>query len=159
MINSKLITEPPHYVRGRTIEPIEVIEHYRLGHHLACVVKYISRAGRKNPILEDLNKAVWYLNRACLLGAEDLILWGPVGDDDRFKSESIISDWSLSSNLGHSLGSILQFARGSSDSLLSALQGLIAEIQHYERRDGSPLSIACPGEDMDSESPCSARNS
>ena len=36
-----------------------------LGFHLGNAVKYISRAGRKNPAktVEDLRKAVWYINR------------------------------------------------------------------------------------------------
>lgn len=57
------IESPKHYVEGRTIEPISVIEDWNLNHHLACAVKYISRAGRKNNEMKDLRKAIWYLER------------------------------------------------------------------------------------------------
>ena len=44
---------------------IDFIENKRLGYHLGNAVKYISRAGKKDPekTAEDLKKAVWYLNR------------------------------------------------------------------------------------------------
>ena len=57
---------PPHYIEGRKLETIDVIEDWKLGFHLGNAIKYISRAGRKthNPV-EDIEKAVWYLNRFC----------------------------------------------------------------------------------------------
>jgi hypothetical protein len=66
------IHNPPHYVEGREIEPIQVIEDWELDHHLAAALKYISRAGRKdrgnnNGLLIDLGKAVWYLERRIFL--------------------------------------------------------------------------------------------
>ena len=64
MIDMSIINSPSHYVNGRRIEPINVIEAWALSHHLACVVKYIARDGRKNPILEDLKKAEWYFDHA-----------------------------------------------------------------------------------------------
>jgi hypothetical protein len=59
------VEKPKHYVEGRAHEPIEVIEDWKLGFCLGNVVKYISRAGRKDPSkeLEDLKKARWYLDR------------------------------------------------------------------------------------------------
>ncbi|AIL13721.1 hypothetical protein IM40_09915 (plasmid) [Candidatus Paracaedimonas acanthamoebae] len=54
---------PKHYVEGRTIEPISVTEDWNLNHHLACALKYISRAGRKHDEVKDLKKAIWYLER------------------------------------------------------------------------------------------------
>lgn len=57
------ISNPKHYVEGRTIEPIEAIENWNLNHHLACALKYISRAGRKHDEIKDLRKAIWYLER------------------------------------------------------------------------------------------------
>ena len=58
------VNHPNHYNSGR-IEVIDFIEDKELGFHLGNAVKYISRAGRKNPdkIVEDLQKAVWYINR------------------------------------------------------------------------------------------------
>ena len=58
------VNHPSHYASGK-IEVIDFIEDKELGFHLGNAVKYISRAGRKNPdkIVEDLQKAVWYINR------------------------------------------------------------------------------------------------
>ena len=44
-------------------EAIEVIEDWGLGFNLGNTVKYISRAGHKDNILQDLKKALWYLDR------------------------------------------------------------------------------------------------
>lgn len=58
------INHPAHYTFGK-IEVISVIEDWQLPAHLANVLKYMARAGRKNPDteLQDLDKALWYLNR------------------------------------------------------------------------------------------------
>lgn len=48
---------------GRRFEPIDVIEDWQLGFNLGNAVKYISRAGRKGPAREDLEKARWYVER------------------------------------------------------------------------------------------------
>ncbi len=55
---------PAHYTDGK-IEVIEFIEDKGLNFHRGNAVKYISRAGKKDPAkeIEDLKKAVWYLNR------------------------------------------------------------------------------------------------
>lgn len=59
-----MINRPPHYASLKP-EPIDVIESWQLGYHLGCAVKYIARAGKKEgaPIIQDLQKAAWYLNR------------------------------------------------------------------------------------------------
>jgi hypothetical protein len=58
------IDHPRHYTSGG-VETIEAIEAWQLGFHLGNAVKYISRAGKKDPdkTLEDLKKARWYLDR------------------------------------------------------------------------------------------------
>ena len=58
------MNHPSHYTNGK-IEVVDFIEDKELGFHLGNAVKYISRAGRKNPdkTIEDLRKAVWYINR------------------------------------------------------------------------------------------------
>jgi len=56
------VNNPSHYCEGRAYEPIDVINDWELGFDLGNVVKYISRAGRKNNLLEDLKKARFYLN-------------------------------------------------------------------------------------------------
>ena len=62
-MNHDSINNPSHYAEGRQFEPIDVIEDWELNFRLANTVKYISRAGRKQDILEDLRKARWYLDR------------------------------------------------------------------------------------------------
>lgn len=57
------VDHPKHYNAGR-IEVIDAIEDWKLGFHLGNVVKYVARAEHKGKPLEDLKKAVWYLNRA-----------------------------------------------------------------------------------------------
>lgn len=58
------VNHPKHYTFGK-IEVIDVLEDWQLPYHLGCVVKYVARAGKKDPTkkLEDLKKAQWYLNR------------------------------------------------------------------------------------------------
>ena len=60
------INHPAHYGGAdNPYEAIKVIEAWELNFHLGNVVKYVSRAGRKDPAteLEDLKKALWYLQR------------------------------------------------------------------------------------------------
>lgn len=58
------INHPSHYTDGK-IEVIDFIEDKGLNFHKGNAVKYIARAGKKDPTkeAEDLCKAVWYLNR------------------------------------------------------------------------------------------------
>lgn len=58
------VNHPSHYTDGN-IEVIDFIEDKKLNYHLGNAVKYISRAGKKDPekYTEDLQKAVWYLQR------------------------------------------------------------------------------------------------
>lgn len=59
------VNNPKHYGGDTTYEAIKVIEAWELNFHLGNVVKYISRAGKKdsNKTKEDLLKAQWYLDR------------------------------------------------------------------------------------------------
>ena len=58
------VNHPSHYTDGK-IEVIDFIEQKNLNFHRGNAVKYIARAGKKDPEkeVEDLRKAVWYLNR------------------------------------------------------------------------------------------------
>ena len=59
-----VVNHPNHYTDGK-IEVIEYIEDKKLGFCLGNAVKYISRAGKKDPSkeIEDLKKARWYIER------------------------------------------------------------------------------------------------
>ena len=58
------VNHPAHYTTG-TIEVIDFIEDQKLPYHLGNAIKYICRAGLKDPtkIAEDLKKAIWYIDR------------------------------------------------------------------------------------------------
>lgn len=65
-MEKEMVNHPSHYGGENNIyEVIKVIEAWDLDFHLGNTVKYISRAGKKNPEkeLEDLKKALWYLER------------------------------------------------------------------------------------------------
>ena len=58
------VDHPAHYGGGENpYECIKVIEAWGLGFHLGNAVKYIARAGKKGPTVEDLRKARWYVDR------------------------------------------------------------------------------------------------
>lgn len=58
------VKAPPHYTRLQP-EPIDIIDAWNLPFYPAQVLKYIARAGFKDPkkLLEDLKKARFYLER------------------------------------------------------------------------------------------------
>jgi len=61
---SDSVNHPTHYGGDTTYEVIKVITAWGLSWHLGDAVKYIARAGKKDPEkeIEDLKKAVFYLN-------------------------------------------------------------------------------------------------
>jgi hypothetical protein len=56
------VNHPAHYKVGG-IETIDFIEAKQLNYNMGNAVKYISRADHKGNKKQDLEKAVWYLNR------------------------------------------------------------------------------------------------
>jgi hypothetical protein len=66
MKEKEMVNHPNHYGgKNNLYEVINVIEAWDLDFHMGNTVKYIARAGKKNPTkeLEDLTKAMWYLQR------------------------------------------------------------------------------------------------
>jgi len=56
------VNQPKHYTAHPSgIECIEVTEH--MGFNLGNAVKYIWRCDLKKDAMEDLNKAIWYIQR------------------------------------------------------------------------------------------------
>ena len=55
------IEHPAHYAAGRRYEPKDVIRDWNLNFNLGSAVKYISRAGRKDDAIEDLRKAIQFI--------------------------------------------------------------------------------------------------
>ena len=62
--SNDIINFPKHY-NSSSIQPIDAIEAWKLDFRLANAVKYIARAGKKDPkkLKEDLEKAIWYIER------------------------------------------------------------------------------------------------
>ena len=75
-----MVNHPKHYKGKHGIEAIDVIEEFELNFHLGNAVKYVLRSGKKydkeydenlglhmsdikNRKIEDLRKAIWYLER------------------------------------------------------------------------------------------------
>ena len=66
MGNKEMVNHPSYYGGAEnTYEEIKIIEALDLDFHTGNALKYIVRAGKKNPEkeLEDLQKAVWYIER------------------------------------------------------------------------------------------------
>jgi hypothetical protein len=56
------VNHPKHYTQHPSgVEVIQITEH--MNFCLGNAIKYIMRADHKNNPIEDLQKAVWYLNR------------------------------------------------------------------------------------------------
>jgi hypothetical protein len=55
------VNNPKHYKHPSGIECIQVTEH--MNFNLGNAIKYIWRSGEKGNAVEDLQKAVWYLQR------------------------------------------------------------------------------------------------
>lgn len=63
-VKKEYVNHPSHYGgENNPYEAIKVIEAWNLGFNLGNTVKYISRAGKKDNIVQDLEKALWYLQR------------------------------------------------------------------------------------------------
>jgi hypothetical protein len=56
------VDEPLHY-SGNGMQAIDAIESFELNFHLGNALKYIVRCDWKGNKKEDLEKAIWYLNR------------------------------------------------------------------------------------------------
>lgn len=55
------VSRPDHYAAGRKYEPKDVIRDWDLNFNLGSAVKYISRAGRKDDMIQDLKKAQQFI--------------------------------------------------------------------------------------------------
>lgn len=60
--NLDMVNHPPHYKQHPSgVECIQITEH--MGFNLGNAVKYIWRADLKQNAIEDLKKAIWYVQR------------------------------------------------------------------------------------------------
>ena len=56
------VNHPKHYNMGK-IEVIDAIEEWGLGFSDGNAIKYVARHAHKANPIEDIKKAIWYLNR------------------------------------------------------------------------------------------------
>ena len=62
--DNDMVVHPTHYGgKDNPYEAIKVIEAWEVGFNLGNTLKYISRAGKKDNIIQDLEKALFYLDR------------------------------------------------------------------------------------------------
>ncbi len=61
-VNEEKVNHPPHYNAGK-IEAIDAIEDWDLGFHDGNALKYIARHKHTQNPCEDIEKAIWYLQR------------------------------------------------------------------------------------------------
>lgn len=61
---SDMVNAPPHYKAGTAYELIRVLEEWGLLNNFARgnAIKYLARADAKGAQIQDLEKAVWYIN-------------------------------------------------------------------------------------------------
>ena len=64
-IMRELQANAPHAEHYRKLkpEPIEIIEAWGLNFHLGNAIKYIARSSYKGTKKQDIQKAIWYLER------------------------------------------------------------------------------------------------
>lgn len=55
------ISKPAHYAEGRRHEPKDVIRDWGLNFNLGSATKYISRCGRKDDAIQELRKAITFI--------------------------------------------------------------------------------------------------
>lgn len=60
--SSDMVNSPSHY-KGHKFEVIDIIEDFELNFRKGNALKYLLRAGHKDDYVQDLKKAIWYLNR------------------------------------------------------------------------------------------------
>lgn len=104
------ISNPAHYTEGRMYEPEDVIAEHDLNFYMGCVVKYISRAGRKegSSRVEDLEKARQYAvfeqNRLAEIDRQLFAGYNSVEEE----AGKICDDWELSEFLEEAFKPILE---------------------------------------------------
>lgn len=135
MTDTYTIKNPVRFAERKAIRPIEVIESWSLGHHLACAVECLESAGRCRPALEDLKEAKWYITRDLNRYQEFLETSHiPLQATNRFLVGRICSDWNLSLHLSEVLDNIRASKIPSlrEAALTEALDHLSAEISRHE---------------------------
>lgn len=61
-MNNDNVNHPSHYTFGK-IEVIDVITDWNMNYCLGNAIKYIARCEHKENKIQDLKKAIWYINK------------------------------------------------------------------------------------------------
>tara|TARA_B100000902_G_C27120549_1_gene818436 strand:+ start:587 stop:817 length:231 start_codon:yes stop_codon:yes gene_type:complete len=63
MNHKEEVDHPSHYLKESGFEVIDVVNAWDLNFQLSNAIKYIARAGKKDPekVTQDLEKAIWYI--------------------------------------------------------------------------------------------------
>ncbi len=88
------VTNPAHYTSTK-ISPIEVIMDWNLPFDVGNALKYVGRHRMKGGI-EDLKKALWYLDHAIERLEKDK-------ESVKLTSDMVTGDWSMDSDVDHNL--------------------------------------------------------
>lgn len=126
------VNHPSHYTDGK-FEVIDFIEDHCFYRSfcLANAVKYISRAGKKDPASkkQDLEKAVWYMNRYIQTndGLDSIFVPGMERQHIRIPTEEYIQDKGLEGTLSGLALEILD-----TGSVLPAIHALEIEIRQMQ---------------------------
>ena len=57
------VTTPSHYDNGKSYDVIDFCNDYKLNFNRGSAIKYISRAGKKDNEIQDLKKAIDFIQR------------------------------------------------------------------------------------------------
>lgn len=93
------VNHPAHYNQG-SIEVIALIHDWGLGFNLGNAVKYLSRCKFKGNPVEDVEKAVWYLQDALdMLGVFGTGMLYSGGAPHKWIYSDILDDWNLTGRI------------------------------------------------------------
>lgn len=120
----------PEYYGGKDnpYEAIKVIEAWGLGFCLGNAVKYISRAGKKDSakLIEDLEKAGWYIRRVMITQDFDYYIPFP----SAYNPFEVARAWGISNRLeGVLIGIVSSLSLNSSRELNRACELLHDEVE------------------------------
>lgn len=107
-----VVKRPHHYFAANGLEARHVISDWDLAFNLGNAVKYILRAGRKGPALQDLAKAAQYLRFVGhdLADGRTLLEWRSCRPQ-RLTAEEVAIAFDLSTPLTIALGAIRSLAK------------------------------------------------
>lgn len=121
------INHPSHYCYGG-VETIDFIKQYKLPYELGNVVKYISRAGKKDTTkaVEDLKKASWYLSDFAK-DIDNLNVWSKI---TRFVLRDI--GWDNENSVSYPKISSIEFCRAKklSERLTTAIVNIVFWVRY-----------------------------